>query len=156
MYNILLLLSNKNYITLHTLNTLLSYQTVNQLTSLPLCEQVPSVWSLRREPPSIQVHWTCHGRMSCAVTHLQPTSLWRETTHRHRRQTALNQTSHTILAATSGARQPILMLMSPLAVRVYSTLVSKMFLNKLLMYVFFFVVCIVKHTHLALAMFSSG
>lgn len=118
-----------------------------ELTSLPLCEQVLRVWSLRKEPPSTQVPWSSHGRMSCAVTHRQPASLCRETTRTHQRQTALNQTTHNIHAATSGARQPNHILVSPLAVRVYSTLVSNMFLNKEVMNVNICVFCFSIKTH---------
>lgn len=83
------------------------------------CEQVPCVWSVMREP---QVPWTSHGKMSFAVTHLQPTSLRRGMTCMHWRQPTLPQFSHIIPAAASGARQPNCVIISSLVVRFYQLL----------------------------------
>lgn len=90
----------------------------------PVFEQVLGAWSLTMEPPCTQVPWTSPGRMSCAVTHLQPTSLQREAT-RTQRQIAPIQASHTIPAAASGARQLNHNVMSSPLVRVLSPPLSK-------------------------------
>lgn len=121
----------RDYFVLYIFNTLFNNILEHNLILyvyiclIPHCEQVLCVWSMTRKPPSTQVPWTSHGRMSCAVTHHQPTSLWRETTRTHRRQTALNQTSHIIPAAALGTRQPNHILMSSLAVSFFTGIQKK-------------------------------
>lgn len=70
------------------------------------------------EPLCVQVPGTSRGKMSCAVSHLQPTLVWREAAQIHQKQTSPNQISHTVPAALLRARELIHIIPDPLAVRV--------------------------------------
>lgn len=91
----------------------------SSVTSTPPLEQ----WFSARGPTmkllSVQLPSSSHGGMSCAVTHPQPTSVWREATRTHRSRTAPDRTSYTMpTPVPSGAQELNHILVSPLAVRV--------------------------------------